>query len=155
MISIEELAKELELPVWSKGDIKRIYIKGVGHNTKKMSTTTYVWKAEDGFKIHCHIKCPSQAYQWIISQEQKVKESVEEVLNMVLADYFYLAIREDNGYVFNGTEDVPRDVYMQNGYDKYLTKDDILLALDDKAYKYEIVKITREEVLEELENLKK
>lgn len=76
-LTIEQLAEKLGGKLWIKGDLKRIYLDR-GYNTKKMSTKTYVYQREDGtFGVKCSIDCPSQAFQWIESQENEVVESVK------------------------------------------------------------------------------
>jgi hypothetical protein len=51
-----------------------------------MSTKTYIFQTEDGdFKVSCHIDCPSQPYQWIQSQEEKVKEGIYKDIEHALA----------------------------------------------------------------------
>lgn len=76
-ISIEQLAEKMGETVWSKGNLKRIYLNDAGYNTKKMSTKAFIWQDENGeFKVSCKIECPSQAWQWIDSQEKEVKENV-------------------------------------------------------------------------------
>lgn len=76
-VTIEQLAEKLGKQVWSKGDLKRIYLNDAGYNTKKMSTKTFIFQNETGeFKVSCRIECPSQTYQWIDSQEQEVKDSI-------------------------------------------------------------------------------
>lgn len=94
-ITIEQLAEQLGRTVWTKGDLKRIYLNDAGWNTKKMSTKTYIFQTEDGeFKVSCNINCPSQPYQWIKSQEEEVKEGIyndiEQALKLMeisLVDY--------------------------------------------------------------------
>lgn len=77
-ISLEQLAEKLGGKLWIKGDLTRIYLDR-GYNTKKMSTKTYAYQNEDGeFKVSCYIDCPSQAYQWIQSQQQEVIDGVME-----------------------------------------------------------------------------
>ena len=81
-LTIEQLAERMNRTVWSKGDLKRIYLNGVGYNTKKMSTKAYIYQAQDGiFKVWLKIECPSQHSSWITSQEDKVREG-EETLKM-------------------------------------------------------------------------
>lgn len=78
-ITIEQLAEKLNKQIWSKGDLKRIYLNDAGWNTKKMSTKTFIFQDENSnFKVSCKIDCPSQSYNWIDSQEKEVKESVYE-----------------------------------------------------------------------------
>lgn len=62
--------------VWTKGDLKRIYLNGVGYNTKKMSTKAFIYEKDGEFRVSVNIDCPSQPYQWIESQEAEVRESI-------------------------------------------------------------------------------
>lgn len=79
-----ELAERIGGNYWEKGELKRIYLDE-GHNTKKMSTKTYVYEKENGsFAVSCKVDCPSQPWQWCKSQEDEVKEKVEERIEQVL-----------------------------------------------------------------------
>lgn len=75
-VTIEQLAGRFNQTVWVKGDLKRIYLNNQGYNTKKMSTKTFIFEKDGEFIVSCRIECTSQPYQWIKSQEEKVKESV-------------------------------------------------------------------------------
>lgn len=75
-VTIEKLAEKFNASVWSKCDLKRIYLNDKGYNTKKMSTKTFIFEKDGEFIVSCRIECPSQHYQWIQSQEEKVKEGV-------------------------------------------------------------------------------
>ena len=88
-ITIEVLAERLGGKMWVKDDLKRIYLDE-GHNTKKMSTKTFVFEKDGEFIVSCRIDCPSQAYQWIKSQEEEVKESVYGQIEKALATEVYL-----------------------------------------------------------------
>lgn len=84
-MTIEQLAEKMNQKVWSKGDLKRIYLNNEGWNTKKMSTKTYIWQNEKGeFIVNCRIECPSQSYNWIDSQEQQVIDSVNSRIERIL-----------------------------------------------------------------------
>lgn len=76
-MTIEQLAEKLKASIWEKGNLKRIYLNDAGWNTKKMRTTTYIFKnEEDEFVVVCKIECPSQGWGWIKSQQEDVKESI-------------------------------------------------------------------------------
>jgi hypothetical protein len=84
-ITIEDLAVKLNGNMWTKGDLKRIYLDR-GYNTKKMSTKTYVEETSKGnFNVKCFVECPSQDYNWCKSQANQVIErlesEIEEILN--------------------------------------------------------------------------
>lgn len=83
-LTIEHLSEQLNGNLWIKGDLKRIYLDK-GHNTKKMSTKTYVYQKENGdFAVSCYIDCPSQAYNWIKSQQEEVVNSVEKQIEDII-----------------------------------------------------------------------
>ena len=87
---LQSLAPILKGKYWIKGDKQRVYLDR-GHNTKKMSTTTYVYESGNSeFKVCCYVECPSQTETWINSQQNKIIESVEEdldILNLRMIDY--------------------------------------------------------------------
>lgn len=89
-ITFEQLAEKLNGKIWTKGDLKRIYLDR-GYNTKKMSTKTYVEEVDGEFVVKCFIDCPSQAWNWIKSQQEEVIESVENEIEIA---------KEENVYVF-------------------------------------------------------
>ncbi len=85
-VTIEQLAENMGKTVWTKGDLKRIYLNDAGYNTKKMSTKAFIFQNEDGeFCVSVRIECDSQPFSWIKSQEEQVRESIlekiEEILN--------------------------------------------------------------------------
>lgn len=83
---LKELAVKLNGKYWEKGDKKRIYLE-CGHNTKKMSTSTYISEKSEGvFSVNCYINCPSQPYQWISSQQDEIIESVESQISKALKE---------------------------------------------------------------------
>jgi hypothetical protein len=83
-ITIEDLAVKLNGKIWTKGDLKRIYLDR-GYNTKKMSTKTYVEETSEGnFNVKCFVECPSQDYNWCKSQANQVIESVDAQINEIL-----------------------------------------------------------------------
>jgi len=75
-VTIEQLAEKLGKNVWSKGDLKRIYLNDAGYNTKKMSTKAFIYEKDGDFRVSVNIDCSSQAYQWIESQEEQVRQSI-------------------------------------------------------------------------------
>ena len=96
-ITIEELAVKLNGKMWVKDDLKRIYLDR-GHNTKKMSTKTYVEATSEGnFNVKCFVECPSQDYNWCKSQAEQVIESVnQEIAEALVTEYFYVVNEETN-----------------------------------------------------------
>lgn len=83
-ITIEDLAIKLNGKMWTKGDLKRIYLDR-GYNTKKMSTKTYVEETSEGnFNVKCFIDCPAQNYNWIKSQQEEVIENVESEISEII-----------------------------------------------------------------------
>lgn len=98
-ITLEELAVKLDGKLWIKGDMKRIYLDR-GYNTKKMSTKTFVFQQEDGrFGVSCYIDCPSQAHQWIKSQQQEVIDSVMEDIDEATSETAYIIVNDENRIV--------------------------------------------------------
>ena len=81
--TFEQLAEKLNGKIWTKGDLKRIYLDR-GYNTKKMSTKTYVEEVDGEFVVKCFIECPSQAWNWIKSQQEEVIESVEKDIENII-----------------------------------------------------------------------
>lgn len=96
-ITIEDLAVKLNGKMWTKGDLKRIYLDR-GYNTKKMSTKTYVEETSEGnFNVKCFVECPSQDYNWCKSQAEQVIESVDqEIAEALVTEYFYVVNEETN-----------------------------------------------------------
>lgn len=93
-MTIEQLAEKIGGNLWTKGSLKRIYLDR-GYNTKKMQTKTFIWQNEDGeFLVSCRIECPSQPYEWINSQQEKVKESVYEDLEKILSEKAFVITNE-------------------------------------------------------------
>ena len=136
-ITIEELAVKLNGKMWVKGDLKRIYLDR-GHNTKKMSTKTYVFEKDGQFIVSCYIDCPSQAYQWIESQQNEVKESVysqiEEIVEELSATNVYVLFKEGSfiDYFNNNFEAgdplYSNDVYYSEAKAKIQIKENNLLC---------------------------
>jgi len=96
-ITIEDLAVKLNGEMWTKGDLKRIYLDR-GYNTKKMSTKTYVEETSEGnFNVKCFVECPSQDYNWCKSQAEIVIENVDqEIAEALVTEYFYVVNEETN-----------------------------------------------------------
>ena len=94
-ITIEQLAERLQGKLWVKGDLKRIYLDE-GYNTKKMTTKTYVYQREDGtYGVSCNIDCPSQAWQWIKSQQDEIIESVNTKIERAMSDTAYILVDKE------------------------------------------------------------
>ena len=85
-ISIELLAEKLGGKLWTKGELKRIYIDA-GYNTKKMSTKTYVFEKDAKFFVKCDVDCPSQNGEWIYSQQQRIVESLTEKIQYIVEEF--------------------------------------------------------------------
>lgn len=65
---------------WEKGNKKRIYIKGAGYNTKKMSTKVWIELGGDRPVLQVRIECPSQPQEWIDSQESEIQGQFENTI---------------------------------------------------------------------------
>lgn len=87
-ITIQELASRLGGKAWEKGDLRRVYLEK-GHNTKKMSTKCYVYESNGAWRVSVNIDCPSQPAQWIDSQEEELRDRIEDELRIALAETFY------------------------------------------------------------------
>jgi hypothetical protein len=84
-VSLSELAEAMGRSVWEKGNLRRIYLNDAGYNTKKMSTKAFIWQDENGdFKVSVRIECDSQPFQWIKSQEEEVRESILNSIEIAL-----------------------------------------------------------------------
>ena len=98
-LTIEQLAEKLGGKLWTKGDLKRIYLDR-GYNTKKMSTKTYVYQREDGtFGVSCFIDCPSQDFNWIKSQQNEVIGNVMSDIEDALATTYYVVVDANGAYL--------------------------------------------------------
>lgn len=127
-ITIEQLAEKLGGNLWTKGDLKRIYLDR-GHNTKKMSTKTFVWQDETGdFKVSCKIDCPSQPWEWISSQQDQVIDSVMEDIEEALSDTVYILTNKEGRYVNYKGEEVSL-----NDSENYLTEGKAKEEIDNCA----------------------
>lgn len=98
-ITIEDLAVKLNGKMWTKGDLKRIYLER-GYNTKKMSTKTYVEETKTGdFNVKCFIDCPAQNYNWIKIQQEEVVENVEseiaEIIELTKVELVEVRLSQD------------------------------------------------------------
>lgn len=87
-MTLKEIATKINGKVWEKGDMKRIYLNNVGHNTNKMRTKAFIWfddsKRKCGLSIT--IECLNQPDSWCISQTNILKndhsELAQECMNM-------------------------------------------------------------------------
>lgn len=68
------IGKTLNVKVWEKNGIARLYCINVGDNTKKMRTNAYI--DLNSFRVVVTIECNQQPSQWIASQESKVEQSL-------------------------------------------------------------------------------
>lgn len=94
-VSIEQLAEKLNIKLWVKGDLKRIYLNDVGHNTKKMSTKAFIFEKDGVFMASVKIECPSQPQNWISSQEEEVKETILEDVSNGISSILYPIVEDD------------------------------------------------------------
>ena len=128
--------------------MKRIYLNDEGYNTKKMSTKAYIWQNENGeFKVSVYIECYSQSINWIKSQEEEVRKSIEKKIEKAIADTYYIPTRKADGKVFDEGTIEDRDEFMLYP-DVYLTAEAAIESLkseDENVEDYDIVAINREE----------
>lgn len=113
-LTLEQLAEKLNGNLWEKGNLKRVYLDR-GYNTKKMSTTTFVWQDENGiFRVSCKVDCPSQGWNWIKSQEDKVKESVYEDIEQILSEEVFVIINKDGDVCDDSAEPIALNHFSVN-----------------------------------------
>lgn len=150
-LSIEQLAEKLGGKLWIKGDLKRVYLDR-GYNTKKMSTKTYVYQREDGsFGVSCYIDCPSQAYQWIQSQQEEVIKGVEESIEDAMATEIFLVVNQKGNVINeNGTEKALNDLYSS---DYFINEHNAKKALEDHSAGCSIKIVNRDEFNAEVDRL--
>jgi hypothetical protein len=101
-VTLEQLANSFNTTVWSKGDLKRIYLNDAGYNTKKMTTKTFIYKKDGEFIVSCRIECPSQTFQWIQSQEEEVKDHIYSKIEDYVARIQDPSIDEKEKAEYNG-----------------------------------------------------
>jgi hypothetical protein len=135
-VTIEQLAEKFGTTVWTKGELKRIYLNDEGYNTKKMSTKTFIYEKDGEFKVSCKIECPSQPYQWISSQEDEVKESVYNRIEWFISETIYIRT-DDNGNFVNA-----------DGFEKELgdiEQSDIILNKESYTGEWELKELPKSE----------
>jgi len=104
-LTLQQIAEELDGNYWQAGNKKRVYL-GKGYNTKKMTTKTYIYEKEDGtFGISVYIDCPSQDYNWIKSQKEKIEKEVEQELGLLVQEEVFVIKSNDNYIDCIGDED--------------------------------------------------
>lgn len=114
--TLKQLAEILNGNYWEKGNLKRVYLDK-GHNTRKMSTKTFVFQDENGeFKVSCKVDCPSQHPQWCKSQEEEIKKSVyKEIANALSLDEIVKSENnEESKSVFNWSVEEIRKYQVSN-----------------------------------------
>lgn len=89
-ISFETLAQKLNGKIWTKGDMKRIYLDR-GYNTRKMSTKAFIFEKDGEYMVSVRIECESQSGQWIKSQEKELRESILESIEEAIAELSEIA----------------------------------------------------------------
>jgi hypothetical protein len=104
-LTLQQIAEELDGNFWEAGNKKRVYLSK-GYNTKKMTTKTYIYEKEDGtFGISVYIDCPSQDYNWIKSQKEKIEKEVEQELGLLVQEEVFVIKSNDNYIDCIGDED--------------------------------------------------
>lgn len=102
--------------------MSRIYISGVGHNTKKMSQKLWI-DCNTGI-IHAKTECDNQPYSWCNSQSELLVNNYRERLTAAINDEPYLY----GWYVQNDCDDVPT-VYFERGY-KFMIDHELSMSED-------------------------
>jgi len=104
-LTLQQIAEKLDANYWEAGNKKRVYLRK-GYNTKKMTTKTYIYEKEDGtFGISVYIDCPSQDYNWIKSQKEKIEKEVEQELGLLVQEEVFVIKSNDNYIDCIGDED--------------------------------------------------
>jgi len=104
-LTLQQIAEKLDANYWEAGNKKRVYLSK-GYNTKKMTTKTYIYEKEDGtFGISVYIDCPSQDYNWIKSQKEKIEKEVEQELGLLVQEEVFVIKSNDNYIDCIGDED--------------------------------------------------
>ena len=73
--TLESLANYFGSKVWKES---RVYLPQFGYKTKKMNTTTYIYIQDGKVQVSVFVDCPSQPYQWLQKEKQRVIEQVLE-----------------------------------------------------------------------------
>jgi hypothetical protein len=81
--TLEQLATYFGSKVWKES---RVYLPQFGHKTKKMNTTTYLYIQDGEVKVSVFVECPSQPYQWLQKEKQRVIEQVMEAIKEISED---------------------------------------------------------------------
>lgn len=151
---LKELAEKLNGNFWKKGNLQRVYLDR-GHNTKKMSTKTFIWQDENGnFKVSCRIDCPSQGWAWINSQQESVKESVMKEIEDATATEYHFAKKKGTELYFDSGNLVEYKEVIDG--ELYPNKERLLHEMDncgEPTEHFEFITISREEVETEIERL--
>ena len=151
-LTIEQLSEKLNGKLWIKEDKKRIYLER-GYNTKKMSTKTYVYQREDGsFGVSCYIDCPSQAFQWIKSQQQEVIDGVESAIEDAMVDTYYIVMDNATGKsIDSDLKQIPLNDYYVNKFNNQPSAENFI---KEEKLKNASVKVwNRDEFDKEVERL--
>lgn len=146
MKTIEELAIALEGKLWTKGDLKRIYLDR-GYNTKKMSTKTYVYQKEDGsFGVKCTIECHSQHWNWIEKEQDLIIKGVDSEIKEALADTYFLIQKTEGSDLY--VNDSGKEVTLNNIFstERFLTEKEALKFIETELTPdCKVVSISKEE----------
>ena len=91
MVQVENYFDNPNVPVkatlWNKGDKERVYLNGLGYNTKKCKTTCYVYVDDnDEIGISVYVDCRTQPYAWVKNVKEEVVEKIENFIQFVEAE---------------------------------------------------------------------
>lgn len=76
-------ANNIVASLWEKGDLKRIYLQGVGNNTNKMSQK--LWLNLETLQLEAKTECDTQPYTWCNKQSQMLIEKYQGIVNAAIA----------------------------------------------------------------------
>lgn len=153
--TLKQIAQKLQNSnYWEKGNLKRVYLDR-GHNTKKMTTKTFIWQDENGeFKVSCRIECSSQPYEWISSQENDIKKNVNKEIEDALATDYHFAKKKGTELYFQYGKLVDYTEVIQG--ELYPTEGRLLAEMDnctETPQEYEFIAISRENIEQEKKEL--
>lgn len=144
---LKELEEKIGGTYWEKGNLRRLYLDR-GHNTKKMTTKTFIWEDENGaLRISCKIECPSQPYEWVKSQQDQVKKGVMREIEDALASQYFFAKKKGTELYFEYGKLVEYKEVVQG--ELYPSDERLIEEMEncgEEPEDYEIIVVTAEEV---------
>lgn len=148
MTTIEQLAEKMGLKLWEKGSVKRIYLNDVGYNTRQVTTKAFIFQHENGeYKVSVAVDCPTQPYEWVMSQEEILRKSIFRKIRQAISDDVYI-MTDVTGNPVGGSGQVAL-----NYAEFYYTEEEAEKALDNCLYFDKYITMPRNEFEAEVERL--